>query len=66
MSLRQGKEHYAVNLSSKNHPLVDSKMGNFDPCTREVEGAEGSGRCRVWLSLFAQCSASGWMLGFVS
>ena len=66
VSLRWGKARYAMNLSLTNHPLVDSNMGNFDPCPREVEGAEGSDRCRVWLSLFAQCSASGWLLGFVS
>ena len=40
--------------------------GNVDPCPREGEGAEGSNRCRVWLSLFLQCSANGGSLGLVS
>ena len=36
-------------------------MGNVDPCPREGEGAEGAGRCGVWMSLFAQFSANGWL-----
>ena len=45
---------------------IDSVMGNVDPCPREGEGAEDSDRCRVWLSLFVQCSANGRLLGLVS
>ena len=45
---------------------INSVMGNVDPCPREGEGAEDSDRRRVWLSLFAQCSANGWSLGLVS
>ena len=66
VSLRQGKAHYAMDRLSTNRPLADSKVDNVDPCPREGEGAQGSNRHRVWLSLFAQCSASGWLLGFVS
>ena len=45
---------------------IDSVMGNVDPCPREGEGVEGSDRCRVWLSLFVQCLANGWLQGLVS
>ena len=66
MSLRQGKAHYAMDRLSTNLPLADSKVGNFDTCPQEDEGAEGSDLHQVWLSPFVQCSASGWLLGFVS
>ena len=66
MSLRRGKARYEMDLESKNRRSADSKVGNVDPCPREGEGAEGSDRHRIWMSLFAQCSASGWLLGFVS
>ena len=60
--MRPGK---ALDLSTSRRS-VDSVMGNVDPCPREVEGAEGSDCRRVWLSLFAQCSANGRSLGLVS
>ena len=66
MSLRQGKAHYAMDRSSTKFPSADSKVVNVDPCPREGEGAEVYDRHWVWMSLFEQCSASGWMLGFVS
>ena len=52
--------------SSTSRRSVDSVMGNVDPCPREGEGAEGSDRRRVWLRLFAQCSANGRSMGLVS
>ena len=54
---------YAMDRSSTNCCWDDSNMGNVDPCPQEGEGAEGSDRCQVWMSLFAQCSANGWLLG---
>ena len=52
--------------SSMSRRSVNSVMGNVNPCPREGEGAEGSDRRRVWLSLFAQCSDNGRSLGLVS
>ena len=60
------KARYAMHLLSTNRPSVDSKTRNVDPCPREGEGAEGSDRCWFLMSLFAQCSAIGWLLGFLS
>ena len=59
--VRQGK---ALDISWTSHRSFDSVMGNVDPCPREGDGAEGDGAegsdpCRVWMSLFAQCSANG-------
>ena len=45
--------------SSTSRSLVDSVMWNVDPCPWKGEGVEGSDHCRVWLILFAQCSANG-------
>ena len=42
-----------------NRRWADSKMGNVDIRPWEGEGAEGTNRRRVGLSLFAQCSADG-------
>ena len=52
--------------SSMSRRSIDSVMGNVDLCPRGCEGAEDSDRRRVWLSLFAQCSANGRSLGLVS
>ena len=65
VSLRRGRAHYAMDHSLTNCPSDNSKVGDVDTCPWEGEGAESSDRHRVWLSLFAQCSACGWMLGFV-
>ena len=59
--VRRGK---ALN-SSTICRSVNSVMGDVDPCPQEGEGAEGSDRRRVWLSLFAQCSYNGRSLGLV-
>ena len=56
----------AMDCSSTNRYLDDSRMGNVNLHPREGEGAEVSGRCRFWMSLFAQCSANDWLLGWVS
>ena len=55
-----------MDLDSTNFCSADSKVRNVDLYPREGEGAEGPDRRRVWLSLFAQYSRSGWLLGFVS
>ena len=55
-----------MDLDSTNFCSADSKVRNVDLCPREGEGAEGPDRRWVWLSLFAQYSRSGWLLGFVS
>ena len=51
--------------SSPSRRSIDSVIGNVDTCPQEGEGAEGSDRRWVWLSLFAQCSADGRLLGLV-
>ena len=66
VSLRWGKFRYAMDILLTNPRLANSNMGNVDPFLQEGEGAEGSDRCQVWLSLFEQWSASGWFLGVLS
>ena len=67
MYLGQGKSRYfQLIVLARNCGWANLKIGNVDPRPREGEGEEGAGCRRVWLGLFVQCSANGWLLSWVS